>query len=95
MEFFGGPLIALGLFTRLLAFLFSGEMAVAFWMSHAQRGQGFWPIQNEGELAVLYCFLFLFIAAQGAGRWSVTGSRVSRPLTPMEKAERDASSINP
>jgi putative oxidoreductase len=74
MEFFGGPLIALGLFTRLLAFLFSGEMAVAFWMSHAQRGQGFWPIQNGGEPAVLLCFLFLYLAAAGPGPLSLDGA---------------------
>jgi putative oxidoreductase len=93
IEFFGGLCIAFGFLTPYVAFIASGEMAVAYFRQHAPRG--FWPIQNDGELAVLYCFLFLFIAAQGAGRWSVTGSRVSRPLTPMEKAERDASSINP
>ena len=71
MEFFGGPLIALGLFTRPLAFLFSGEMAVAFWTSHVPRGQGFWPIQNGGEPAVLLCFIFLYLAATGPGPFSL------------------------
>jgi len=75
MEFFGGPLIALGLFTRLLAFLFSGEMAVAFWTSHVPRGQGFWPIQNGGEPAVLLCFIFLYMASTGPGAWSLDGVR--------------------
>ena len=93
IEFFGGLCIAFGVLTHYAAFFASGEMAVAYFMQHFPRG--FWPIQNEGELAVLYCFLFLFIAAKGAGRWSVMGSPASRQLTPMEKAERDASSINP
>jgi putative oxidoreductase len=93
IEFFGGLCITFGFLTHYAAFIASGEMAVAYFRQHAP--QGFWPIQNEGELAVLYCFLFLYIAAKGAGPWSVMGSRGSRRLTPMEKAERDASSINP
>src|ERR1700750_60164 len=63
IEFAGGVLIALGLFTRIAAFLSSGEMAVAYFMAHASRS--FWPIVNKGELAVVYCFVFLFIAAYG------------------------------
>ena len=66
IEFGAGVLIALGLFTGLAAFLASGEMAVAYFMAHAPRG--FWPILNGGELAALYCFLFLYIAGHGAGR---------------------------
>ena len=59
----------LGLFTRPTAFILSGEMAVAYFMVHAKGG--FWPIQNQGELAVLYCFVFLYFAAHGAGIWSI------------------------
>jgi putative oxidoreductase len=71
LEFFGAPLLLLGLFTRALAFLFSGEMAVAYWTSHFPRGQGFWPIQNGGEPAVLFCFIFLYLAAAGPGLFSL------------------------
>jgi putative oxidoreductase len=63
IELVGGLLLMLGLFTRVAAFLASGEMAVAYFMAHFPRG--FWPIQNNGELAVLYCFVFLYIAARG------------------------------
>lgn len=69
IEFFGGLLIAVGLLTRVAAFLASGLMAVGYFMAHAPRG--FWPILNEGELAVVYCFVFLFIAAYGAGAYSL------------------------
>ena len=69
LEFFGGPLLILGLFTRPVAFLLSGEMAVAYFMVHAPRG--LWPIMNRGEVVVLYCFTFLFLAAHGAGPYSV------------------------
>ena len=69
LEFFGGPLVILGLFTRPVAFLLSGEMAVAYSMVHAPRG--LWPIMNRGEVVVLYCFTFLFLAAHGAGPYSV------------------------
>ncbi len=69
LELFGGILIILGLFTRPVAFVLSGQMAVAYFMAHASRG--FWPVVNQGELAVLYCFIFLFLAAHGAGRWSL------------------------
>src|SRR5215217_4377340 len=63
IEFVGGILIALGLFTSPVAFLASGEMAFAYFQSHAPRG--LWPIQNGGELAVLYCFIFLYCSAVG------------------------------
>ena len=69
IEFFGGLLVAVGLGTRWAAFLASGQMAVAYFMAHAP--QGFWPIQNRGELAVLYSFAFLFIAAYGPRRISL------------------------
>jgi putative oxidoreductase len=65
IELVGGVAILLGLFTRPIAFIASGEMAVAYFMAHFPRG--FWPIQNHGELAVLLCFVFLFFAASGAG----------------------------
>jgi putative oxidoreductase len=73
IEFFGGILIALGLLTRIAAFIASGEMAVAYFMVHA--GRGFFPIVNKGELAVVYCFLFLFIATRGAGTYGVDRER--------------------
>jgi putative oxidoreductase len=69
IEFFGGLLIALGLFTRVAAFVASGQMAVAYFKAHAPGG--FWPVMNRGELAVVYCFLFLFIAAYGPGPYSL------------------------
>jgi putative oxidoreductase len=69
IEFAGGLLVALGLWTSWAAFLASGMMAVAYFMAHAP--QSFWPIINKGELAVVYAFLFLFICAYGGGRYSV------------------------
>jgi putative oxidoreductase len=69
LELFGGLLLVLGLFTRPIAFLLSGQMAVAYFMAHAPHG--FWPIINRGELAVLYCFVFLYLAVAGAGSWSL------------------------
>ena len=69
IETFGGALIILGLFTRPVAFLLSGEMAVGYFRAHAPRG--FWPISNGGELAVFYCFFFLWMSAAGPGRWSL------------------------
>ena len=69
IEFFGGGLVAFGLFTPYVAFIMSGQMASAYFLAHAPRG--FWPIMNGGELAVLYCFLFLYIAARGAGTFSL------------------------
>ena len=69
LELILGPLIMIGLFGRWAGFLASGMMAVAYFVSHQSRGA--LPIQNAGELAVLYCFLFLYIAARGSGPWSV------------------------
>ena len=73
IEFVGGILIMIGLFTRWAAFIASGQMAAAYWMVHGSRA--FLPIQNEGELAALYCFVFLFIATQGGGIWSIDALR--------------------
>ena len=69
IEFFGGLLIAFGFFASYAAFIASGMMAVAYFMAHFPKG--FLPIVNRGELAVLYCFIFLLIAAQGPGVWSI------------------------
>jgi putative oxidoreductase len=75
LEFYGGLLVMLGLFTRPVAFILSGEMAVAYWQFHAPHGA--WPILNHGEPAVLFCFIFLYMAARGPGEWSLD-SLVSR-----------------
>ncbi len=72
IEFGGGLLIASGLFARCAAFVASGEMAVAYFTVHAPHG--FWPIINKGELAVAYCFFFLFVAAHGPGPYSLDRS---------------------
>jgi putative oxidoreductase len=73
IELVGGALIMVGLFTRWAAFVCSGLMASAYWMAHGLRAP--LPIQNQGELAALYCFVFLLISSQGAGIWSIDGSR--------------------
>ena len=73
IELIGGALIMLGLFTRWAAFVASGMAAVAYWMVHGS--QGFFPILNNGELVALYCFVFLYISAHGAGIWSIDGIR--------------------
>ena len=69
LEFFGGILILLGLFTRPVAFILSGMMAVAYWQFHLPNGH--WPVQNQGMPAVLFCFIFLYMGARGAGDWSL------------------------
>jgi len=69
LELVGGTLLVFGLFTRPVAFLLSGEMAVAYWMSHAPRG--LFPIVNGGDAAILYCFIFLYLAFAGGGAWSL------------------------
>ena len=73
LEFYGGAAILLGLWTGPVAFILSGEMAVAYFQFH--QPHGFWPIQNHGEPAVLLCFIFLFFAAHGAGDWSIDAMR--------------------
>lgn len=72
IELIGGALVMIGFFTRPAAFICSGTMAVAYWMSHGMND--FFPILNRGELAALYCFVFLYIAAKGSGIWSVDKS---------------------
>lgn len=73
LEFIGGALLLLGLFTRPVAFILSGEMAVAYFQFHFP--QGFWPIENGGMPAVLYCFVWLYFSAAGAGPWSLDERR--------------------
>ena len=73
IELVAGTLIALGLFTRPAAFIAAGEMAVAYWMFHAN--QSFYPVVNQGDAAILYCFLFLYFAAAGPGALSLDGAR--------------------
>jgi putative oxidoreductase len=75
LEAFGGLFLLTGLFTRPVAFLLSGEMAVAYFVGHAP--QGFWPVLNQGHPAVLFCFLFLYFSAAGAGPWSLDAMRRS------------------
>lgn len=73
IELGGGALIALGLFASIAAFVASGTMAVAYFMGHFPKG--FWPVENHGDLAVLFSWFFLFVAAHGAGTWSLDGLR--------------------
>jgi putative oxidoreductase len=73
LEVFGGGLILVGLFTRRVAFILAGEMAVAYFQFHAP--QSIWPIMNNGVPAVLYCFLWLYFSAAGAGPWSLDAKR--------------------
>jgi putative oxidoreductase len=73
IELIGGLLVVVGLFTRWAAFLCSGLMAAAYWMQHGT--QTFFPLVNQGDLAIMYCFAFLFISAQGSGIWSVDEAR--------------------
>ena len=75
LEAFGGLFLLIGLFTRPVAFLLSGEMAFAYFLGHAP--QGFWPVLNQGHPAVLFCFLFLYFSAAGPGPWSVDAMRRS------------------
>lgn len=76
LETFGGSLLLLGLFTRPVAFLLSGEMAFAYFIGHAP--QGFWPVLNQGHPAILFCFLFLYISSAGGGPWSLDPLRGRR-----------------
>jgi len=76
IELIGGILVMIGLFTRYAAFVASGQMAVAYGMAHGTKA--LLPLQNNGELAVLYCFVFLFIASQGAGIWSIDARRADQ-----------------
>ncbi|MDB5680854.1 MAG: hypothetical protein JWO16_659 [Sphingomonas bacterium] len=73
LELVGGALLVLGLFTRPVAFVLSGQMAIAYFMAHAPKS--FFPAVNMGEAAMLYCFIFLYLAAAGGGSWSVDAMR--------------------
>jgi len=89
LEFWGGLLLGLGLFTRPVAFLLSGQMAFAYFTVHAPKG--FWPILNGGELAVLYCFLFLYFCCAGGGSLSIDALRAqarSRRATRSDHANK-------
>ena len=77
LELGGGILLLLGVFTRPVAFILSGEMAFAYFLAHAQKN--FFPILNQGELAALYCFILLYLAVAGGGAWSLTPDRVKPP----------------
>jgi len=83
IEIVGGALIAVGLFTRIAAFICSGEMAAAYFMFHAP--QSFWPAVNQGDAAILFCFVFLYLAFAGAGAWSVD-ARLPAPRSSFAKA---------
>jgi putative oxidoreductase len=72
LELVGGFLIMIGLFTRVTAFILSGEMAVAYFMAHAPQGHVLTPMLNEGEPAVLFCFVFLLLSVAGPGAWSLS-----------------------
>ncbi len=77
LEVFGGFLLVLGLFTRPVAFLLAGEMAIAYWQFHAP--QSLWPTVNNGIAAIIYCFVWLYFSAAGAGPWSLDARRNRRP----------------
>jgi putative oxidoreductase len=83
LELIGGLLLLLGLFTRPVAFVLAGQMAVAYFMAHAPRG--FWPLLNGGELAALYCFAFLYLAAAGGGVWSIDQVWRARRTSPTAR----------
>jgi len=80
IEVVGGVLVLIGLFTRPAAFILSGEMAAAYFMAHAPQGNLLVPLLNQGESAVLFCFVFLFFAAAGAGAWGVDTMRAAPRL---------------
>jgi putative oxidoreductase len=84
LELVFGLLLLVGLFTRFAAFILSGEMAVAYFMVHAF--DAWWPIHNKGELAVIYCFVFLYLAAAGAGPWSLDHCRTRCAAEPSPAA---------
>ena len=90
LEVFGGALLLVGLFTRPVAFLLAGEMAVAYFQFHAP--QSFWPVVNQGTPAVLFCFLWLYLSAAGAGAWSLDALReqggLGQHLSPSERLGR-------
>lgn len=81
IEVIGGTLILLGLFTRPVAFVLAGEMAFAYFLGHASQGHWLWPVLNQGGLAVIYCFLFLYFSAAGPGPWSLDAVLAQRRST--------------
>jgi putative oxidoreductase len=85
-ELIGGGLIVLGLFTRPVAFVLAGDMAVAYFMAHAPRG--FFPLLNGGDLAILFCFVFLYHFVAGAGAWSLDQLRTGEQAAPQVAASR-------
>ena len=78
LELVGGALLLVGLFTRPVAFLLAGEMAIAYWMAHGPRS--LFPILNGGESAILFCFVFLYLVAAGPGAWSLDGRRAGAAM---------------
>jgi putative oxidoreductase len=84
LELIGGLMLLAGIFSRPVAFILSGEMAVAYWMFHAP--QSTFPSVNQGEPAILYCFIFLLIAAAGPGPWSIDASRKREVVVTEDKA---------
>jgi putative oxidoreductase len=90
LELIGGLLLLIGIFSRPVAFILSGEMAVAYWMVHAP--QSTFPLQNNGDAAILYCFVFLLIAAAGPGPWSLDAAR-RRKVVEIE--DRDTGELLP
>ena len=93
LETFGGLLLLLGLFTRPVAFVAAGEMAVAYFLAHAPRG--FWPILNHGEVPVLLCFVFLYLVFAGGGIWSVDAVRSGTRLAAPGSRDRVGPSATP
>ena len=87
-ELVGGLLLLVGLFTRPVAFILAGEMAFAYWMSHAPRS--FFPVLNGGDAAILYCFVFLYFVAAGPGAWAIDIARGREPEPVPAPAGRDA-----
>jgi putative oxidoreductase len=87
LEMVGGTLLLLGLFTRPVAFVLSGEMAFAYFIGHAP--QGFWPVLNQGSPAILFCFLWLYVSSAGPGPWSIDAlRRVTPDVASSAPAER-------
>jgi putative oxidoreductase len=84
LELVGGLMLLVGIFSRPVAFILSGEMAVAYWMFHAPRST--FPSENQGEAAILFCFIFLLIAAAGPGPWSLDASRRRQVVETEDRA---------
>jgi putative oxidoreductase len=82
LELVGGALLVVGLFTRIAAFILSGEMAFAYWMAHAPQSP--YPLVNKGDAAILFCFVFLYLAFAGGGPWSVDAALAERRGAPRK-----------